>query len=137
MSTTEFPSNSSEKTPAGRGDITPAVIVAATSLAACSTAADMTVVEPPPLADAPAAAGSDEITVEELFSQLNEPDAEDDSDPCAFPRSRNGRLVCAASTDGQVTIHRHGSGGLALTAEEARTVYEFLADTAKVWGAAL
>ena len=60
---------------------------------------------------------------------------DDDSDPHAFPRSR--RLICSASTDGQVTVHRKGESGLALTAEEAHTLYEFLADAARIWGKAI
>ncbi len=58
-------------------------------------------------------------------------DIEDDTDEHAFPASR--RIICSASTDGQVTIHRRHESGLALTAEEALTVYEFLANTATVW----
>jgi hypothetical protein len=44
------------------------------------------------------------------------------------------RIVCSTSSDGQTTIHRFGSAGLVLTAEETRQVYEFMAQTARIWG---
>lgn len=117
-------------THAGSGDITPAAQDRSTSLAqnpgeACAVA------EPPKPASVLVEARSDEIGVEEIFDI--ELDAEDDTDEPAFARSK--RLICSASTDGQVTIHRFGNVGIALTAAEAREVYGFLADTARVWGA--
>ena len=114
------------KTPAGGGDITPAPTAPATSLEACSTAGGAGVVEQRTADDLPLSVGSDEI-----FDWL--PD--DDSDPEAFKRAR--RLICSASTDGQITVHRFGEPGLALTAEEAHTLYEFLADAARIWGKAI
>ena len=58
-------------------------------------------------------------------------DIEDDTDERAFQAARS--IICSASTDGQVTIHRRHECGLVLTAEEALTVHEFLANTAAVW----
>lgn len=58
----------------------------------------------------------------------------DDRDPYAFPRSRN--LICSASNDGQVTIHRRGHTGMVLTAEEANIVYAFLDDSMPIWSRA-
>lgn len=122
-------------TPAGGGDISPASAGPATSQVVRSTAGATDVVEPPKPEASPAEAGSDEIRVEELFDlHIQEPDPEDDRDPFAFPRSR--RVVCSASSDGQVTIHRRGSTGLALTAEEAHTVFSFLYDSKPIWSRA-
>lgn len=122
-------------TPAGGGDISPAPAGPATSQLVCSTAGAAGVVEPPKPEASPAEAGSDEIRVEELFDlHIQEPDPEDDRDQYAFPRRRN--LICSASSDGQVTIHRRGSTGLALTAEEARIVYAFLDDSMPIWSRA-
>jgi hypothetical protein len=120
------------KTPAGGGDITPAPAVPATSLEVRSTAGDVGVVEQRTADDSPLSVGSDE----NMFNpfSLAWPN-DDDSDPHAFPRSR--RLICSASTDGHVTVHRKGEAGLALTAEEAHTLYEFLADAARIWGKAI
>lgn len=128
-------SNSSVKTPAGGGEITPAAAVATTSLATRSTVADPAVVEPPTPEASPAAAGSDEIDTRTLHSNAFSAPPDDDSDPIAFPRSR--RIICSASTDGQTTIHRVGDRGIVLTAEETRTVYEFLGISAPIWVAAL
>jgi len=110
------------------------------------TVGDACVVEQRPADDSPPAAGSDEKRkhpvadapaneMEFLFELKNPPFTDDDSDPHAFPRSR--RLICSASTDGQVTVHRKGEAGLALTAEEACTLYEFLSDAARIWGKAI
>ena len=70
-----------------------------------------------------------------LFGNAFSAPPDDDSDQVAFPRSR--RIICSASTDGQTTIHRVGDRGIVLTAEETRTVYEFLGISAPIWGAAL
>ncbi len=114
---------------------TPAAAVATTSLATRSTVADQAVVEPPTPEASPAAAGSDEIDNRTLFGNAFSAPPDDDSDPVAFTRSR--RIICSASTDGQTTIHRVGDRGIVLTAEETRTVYEFLGISAPIWGAAL
>jgi hypothetical protein len=122
------------KTPAGGGDISPAPAVPATSLEVRSTAGDAGVVEQRTADDSPLSVGSDEICNNPFgldFRTIHD----DDSDQHAFPRSR--RLICSASTDGQVTVHRKGECGLALTAEEAHTLYEFLADAARIWGKAI
>ena len=63
--------------------------------------------------------------------ELDLSDIDDDSDPVAFQRRR--RLIFAASSDGQITIHRHGDTGIALTYEEGHKLYRFLADTMAVW----
>jgi hypothetical protein len=115
-------------TPAGGGDISPAPAGPATSREDRSTAGATGVVEQRTADDLPPSVGSDEIIDFDLIPLADD----DDTDPYAFPRSR--RLVCSASTDGQVTIARKGEMGLALTAEEARTLYEFLGDAARIWG---
>jgi len=112
-------------TPAGGGDITPAPDDRSTSLAKNSGEASG-VVEPPKPEASPAAAGSDE-----MLDNLFDLGVDDDSDPVAFRRSR--RLVCSASNDGQITIHRPGSTGIALTYEEAHLLYEFLDDSMPIW----
>jgi hypothetical protein len=118
-------------TPAGGGDISPAPAGPATSREDRSTAGATGVVEQRTADDSPPFVGSDEIIDFDLdFRSIHD----DDTDHHAFPRSR--RLVCSASTDGQVTIARKGEMGLALTAEEARTLYEFLGDAARIWGRA-
>ena len=119
-------------TPAGGGDITPTPAVPANSRAARSTAGDAGVVEQRAADDSSLSAGSDETTDSRFAWEIR---LDDDSDPHAFPRSR--RLICSASTDGQVTVHRKGEAGLALTAEEACTLYEFLSDAARIWGKAI
>jgi hypothetical protein len=115
-------------TPAGGGDITPAPDDRSTSLAKNPGEASG-VVEPPKPEASPAAAGSDEMLLAPFELDLSGID--DDSDPIAFQRSR--RLIFTASNDGQITIHRHGDTGIALTHEEAHKLYGFLADTASVW----
>lgn len=123
------------KTPAGGGDISPAPAVPATSLKYRSTAGDVGVVEQLTADDSPPSVGSDEIQMEEIFAyDLAARDLEDDSDPQAFPRSR--RLICSVSSDGNTTIHRMGSVGIVLTAEETLEAYEFLAHTARIWSSA-
>lgn len=119
-------------TPAGGGDVSPAPAVPATSQKDRSTAGDAGVVERRTADDSPPPAGSDEMT--NPFAWNFNP-FDDDSDPQAFPRSR--RLICSASTDGQVTVARKGEAGLALTAEEAYVLYEFLSDAARIWGKAV
>jgi hypothetical protein len=131
-------------TPAGGGEISPASANRSTSLDSRTPGEVADVVEPPKQDDVPVEARSDEIDVE-IFdwsldagagvkeSLLSDPD--DDSDPHAYPRAR--RLICSASSDGQTTIHRFGDVGICLTAEETREVYEFLANSARIWGAAL
>jgi hypothetical protein len=86
------------------------------------------VVEPPQPDIAPAGVRSVETPF--LFDLSPSPD--DDSDPFAFPRCRT--VVCSASTDGQVTIHRKGDRGIVMTADEARLVYQFLGESARIWG---
>ena len=121
-------------TPAGGGDNITGTVAAPTSLAARNTDAGNGVSAPPTADDLPPEVSADEMLVEELFTTIGT-DAEDDIDERAYPRSR--RLICSASTDGQTTIHRFGAGGIALTAEETREVYEFLANSARIWGGAL
>ncbi len=118
-------------TPAEGGEITSAPIGLATSLAASSTAGAAGVVEQRTADDSPPSVGSDEIIDFDLSGIFED----DDTDQNAFPRAR--RLICSASTDGQITVHRKGDIGLVLNADEARTLYEFLGDSARVWGKAL
>ena len=120
-------------TPAGGGGNITGTGAAPTSLAACITAAGAGVSEPPTADDSPPEVRSDEIGLDEIFDIGLGND--DDSDERAYPRSR--RLVCSASSDGHTTIHRFGSTGIVLTAEETREVYEFLANSARIWGGAL
>ena len=117
------------KTQAESGDITPAAAHRSTSLASSIPGEGAAVVEPPKPAT-PAAAGSDEKNHFVEGSKM----VDDDSDPCAFPRSR--RLICSASNDGQTTIHRFGDIGIVLTRSETRHLYQFLSDTLRVWGPA-
>ena len=129
------PSKKTCDTPAGGGDISPAPENRTTSLAACIPGEVSGVVEQPAADDSPQPAGSDEIRLDELFDiDIDDSDPDDDSDPAAF---RRARIVCSASSDGQTTIHRFGSIGIVLTARETRQVYEFLADSARIWGARL
>lgn len=114
-------------------EISPAPAGPAPSPLDRNTAGAAGVVEPPKPAQTQAEARSDEILVEELFD-LEIQEVDDDSDDFAFPRSR--RIVCSASSDGQVTIHRRGDIGIALTAEEARTVHAFLDDSMPIWSRA-
>ena len=84
--------------------------------------------------EAPAAPGSDEIDVEEIFNfDICEIDPEDDTNDLAFCRSRD-RVIFSASSDGQTTIHRFGTVGLVLTARETRELAGFLAETSSLWG---
>lgn len=131
-------------TQAGGGEITPAAADRSTSLDSRIPGEAAAVVEPPEPEASPAKARSVEIDVEIFDWSLDAgagvkeslaADPEDDSDPHAFPRSR--RLVCSASSDGQTTFHRFGETGLVLTADETREVYEFLANSARIWGGAL
>ncbi len=133
MNTQESPNVVASTTPAGGGDISPAPAGLATSQQDRSTAGAAGVVEQPAADDSPQPAGSDEIRLDELFDiDIDDSDPDDDSDPAAF---RRARIVCSASSDGQTTIHRFGSIGIVLTARETRQVYEFLADSARIWGA--
>ena len=118
-------------TPAEGGEITSAPAGLATSLAASITAGAAGVVEQRTADDSPPSVGSDEIIDFDLSGIFED----DDTDQNAFPRAR--RLICSASTDGQITVHRKGDIGLVLNADEARTLYEFLGDSARVWGKAL
>jgi hypothetical protein len=133
-------------TPAGGGVNITGTGAAPTSLAARFADAGAGVSEPPTADDSPPEVRSDEIDVEEIFDWSLEAGGgvkgldlrtgtDDDSDPEAFPRSR--RLICSASTDGQTTIYRFGDVGIVLTADETREVYEFLANSARIWGGAL
>ncbi len=127
----------SSVTTAGGGAITPAASDRSTSLATCNTGGAEAVVEPPKLDEKPAEVRSD-VTLDEIFDFDLKPlgeDDEDDSEPRPFASAR--RLVCSTSSDGQTTIHRFGSVGIVLTAAETRQVYEFLSDSARIWGAAL
>ena len=125
----------SSVTPAGGGAITPAAQDRTTSLATSNTGGAEAVAAPPERDDSPAEAGAD-VTLDEIFDfDLSGLDYEDDSEPRPFASAR--RLVCSTSSDGQTTIHRFGDVGIVLTAAETRTVYEFLADSARIWGAAL
>ena len=119
-------------TPAGGGDISPAPAGPAYLQEVSSIAGAAGVVEPPEPGEIPAEAGSDEITIDEVFDFDLEPVPDDDSDPAAFPRSRR-RIVCSVSSDGQTTIHRFGVGGIVLTAAETRDLYEFLMSTLTIW----
>lgn len=121
-------------TQAGSGDVTPAPDRPAILQKVSITAGAAGVAERAEPDDSPAAPGSDEIDVEEIFNfDIDEIDPEDDTDDLAFRRSRN-RLICSASSDGQTSFHRFGTVGLVLTARETRDVYDFLAETARVWG---
>ncbi len=124
----------SSVTPAGGGAITPAASDRSTYLATCNTGGAEAVVEPPKLDEKPAEVRSD-VTLDEIFDFDLKPLGEDDSEPRPFASAR--RLVCSTSSDGQTTIHRFGSVGIVLTAAETRQVYEFLSDSARIWGAAL
>ena len=122
-------------TPAGGGEITPAAQDRTTSLATSISGGAGAVAAPPERDDSPAEAGAD-VTLDEIFDfDLSGLDDEDDSEPRPFAATR--RLECSTSSDGQTTIHRFGDVGIVLTAQETRTVYEFLSDTARIWGAAL
>ena len=124
----------SSVTPAGGGAITPAAQDRTTSLAT-SIPGGAGAVAPPKRDDSPAEAGAD-VTLDEIFDfDLTALDEDDDSDLAAFPRSR--RIICSTSSDGQTTIHRFGNVGIVLTPQETRQVYEFLSDSARIWGAAL
>lgn len=119
-------------TPAGGGGNITGTVAAPTSLEACTSGAGNGVSAPPTADDLPPEVSADEIGLDEIFDiELGD----DDSDEKAYPRSR--RLICSTSSDGQTTIHRFGSVGIALTAEETRDVYEFLANSARIWGGAL
>jgi hypothetical protein len=121
------------ETPAGGGDITPAPANRATSLDSSFLGEVAGVSAPPTSDDLPPEVSADEINLDEIFNiDLGN---DDDSDDRAYPRSR--RLICSASTDGKTTIHRFGDCGIVLTAEETREVYEFLANSARIWGSAL
>lgn len=121
-------------TPAGGGDITPAPDGSAHLQEASNTAEAAGVVERAKPDEAPAAPGSDEISVEEIFSfDIEEFEPEDDTDGLAFRRSRD-RVIFTAGSDGQTTIHRFGTVGLVLTARETRELAGFLAETSTLWG---
>lgn len=125
----------SSVTPAGGGAITPAAQDRTTSLATSIPGGAGAVATPPKRDDSPAEAGAD-VTLEEIFDfDLTALDEDDDSDLAAYPRSK--RIICSTSSDGQTTIHRFGNIGIVLTAQETRQVYEFLAASARIWGAAL
>ena len=101
-------------TPAGGGDITPAPDGSAHLQEVSNTAEAAGVVERAEPDEAPAAPGSDEIDVEEIFNfDIEEFEPEDDTDGLAFLRSRD-RVIFTAGSDGQTTIHRFGTVGLVL-----------------------
>lgn len=125
-------------TPAGGRDISPAAADRSASLASRNLGESAAVVEPPTPEQQPAAAGSDEIEVDEVFyfeiSGCGKThDDEDDTDELAFVR--NCRLICSASNEGQVSIHRFGDTGIVLTRDEAKTLFAFLNDSWKIWSA--
>ena len=121
-------------TPAGGGDITPAPDGSAHLQEVSNTAEAAGVVERAKPDEAPAAPGSDEINVEEIFNfDIAEFEPEDDTDGLAFRRSRD-RMIFSASSDGQTTIHRFDTVGLVLTARETRELAGFLAETSNLWG---
>jgi|JI10StandDraft_1071094.scaffolds.fasta_scaffold609140_2 hypothetical protein len=124
-------------TQAGSGDITPAAAVPPTSLAMRTPGGDAAVVEPPTLDEKPAKVCSDEIGLEEIFQFDLKPlgDPDDDIDEISLPKSL--APVFGVSSDGQLTIHRRHSSGLVLTADETRSLYQFLGDSVRIWGAAL
>ncbi len=125
----------SSVTQADSGEITSAAQDRTTSLSTSNTGGAGAVAAPPERDDSPAEAGAD-VTLDEIFEfDLSGLDDEDDSEPRPFAAAR--RLVCSTSSDGQTTIHRFGDDGIVLTAAETRTVYEFLADSARICGAAL
>ncbi len=108
-------------TPAGGGDITPAPVVSAPSLASCSTAEDSGVVEPPKPVQTQAEAGSDEIELEELFDfDLIEPEPDE--------TTRFG-----IDTTGILTIATPFDGSLELPAKQVSELYEFLMNTSTIW----
>lgn len=120
--------------PAGGGDITPASDGSAHLQEVSITAEAAGVVELAKPDQAPAAPGSDEIDVEEIFNfDIEEFEPEDDTDGLAFRRSRD-RMIFSASSNGQTTIHRFGTVGLVLTARETRELAGFLAETSSLWG---
>ena len=98
-------------TPAGGGDITPAPDGSAHLQEASNTAEAAGVVERAKPDESPAAPGSDEIDVEEIFNfDIEEFEPEDDTDGLAFRRSRD-RVIFTAGSDGQTTIHRSNLWG--------------------------
>ena len=93
--------------------------------------------EPPTLDEKPAKVCSDEIGLEEIIQFDLKPlgDPDDDIDEISLPKSL--APVFGVSSDGQLTIHRRHSSGLVLTADETRSLYQFLGDSVRIWGAAL
>jgi len=78
----------------------------------------------------PAPERADEM-IHQLLDFDIKPRGDDDSDPAAFPASR--RLIFSVSSDGMISVHRRHSSGMSFTPDEARALYEFLGDTARVW----
>lgn len=124
-------------TPAGRGDITPAASVATTSLASRSTVADLAVVEPPKLAEAPAEARSDEIDTRTLhdeidlnhsFHAFDRALVQDDNDPPP--------LRFAIDSKGYFRIERGGKTILALQPGDTASLGMFMEGTSSIWEAA-
>lgn len=121
-------------TQSGSGDITPAPDGSAHLQEVSNTAEAAGVVERAKPDEAPAAPGSDEIYVEEIFNfDIGELDPEDNTDGPAFHRA-HGCMIFSASSDGQTSIHRFGTACLVLTAKETRELAGFLADTSSLWG---
>lgn len=110
-------------TPAGGGDISPAPAGPATSQVVRSTAGAAGVVEPPTPEASPAAAGSDEIKVRELFEWSLDEAAEDY--PSTFGINTAGRLTIQTAYDGTIE----------LAPSDTRKLYDFLMNTARIWGA--
>ena len=124
-------------TPAGGGDVTPAVEDRSTSQGLRFLGEASAVIAPPEPDEAPAEASADEIADrraahKEFFDYaLSWPPEDDDTDEFAFPRSR--RVIFSASSDGIISIHHRHSAGITLTAADARELYSFLTDVALIW----
>ena len=125
----------SSVTQVGSGEITPTAQDRTTSLATSISGGAGAVAAPPERDESPAEAGAD-VTLDEIFDfDLSGLAAEADREPPPSPPAPP--LVCATAGAGQPPPPRHGDDGIVLTAAETRTVYEFLADSARIWGAAL
>ena len=111
-------------TPAGGGDISPAPAGPATSQLYSSTAGAAGVVEPPTPEASPAAAGSDEIDVKELFELQSDETANDYQS--TFGIDNKGNLTIKTTYDGAAMI---------LVTSDTCNLYKFLTKTINVWSA--
>jgi hypothetical protein len=134
----DFKKQQDVSTPAGGGDVSPAAEDRSTSQGLRFPGEASAVAAPPEPDEAPAEASADEsgahfTNPRDFFDYVLSwpPDAEDDTDEFALPRSR--RAVFSASSDGIVSIHHRHSAGITLTAAEARELYSFLTDVALIW----